>query len=149
MGSIAVTVFAFGCSTGTSIHSTVGPGSQFCTDLAAFASSAQELENGAGMGRDQLLAALMPVHDLLVKLEAEAPAADTVNGKSVKDDIATLVTVSSQIITDLQTSSSTSPTAVKDVLNAANAQHGEAVTDAVNRLDAYASSVCKVTTPTS
>jgi hypothetical protein len=117
--------------------------------MSDFATAAQALENGAGMSRDALIAALTPVHAQLVKLEGEAPPTDTVDGKSVKEDLGTLVAVSSELIGELQNVSPSDPAAVQKVLSSVNQQHGEAVTNAVNRLDAYASKVCKISTSTS
>jgi hypothetical protein len=140
-------VLLAGCST-VHIKSTVGQGSQFCTDIATFANDVVVLNDAAAQSRDELIQTLTPLHAQVVKLEAEAPAADTVNGHSVKEDLGTLVTVYSALLTELQNASPTDPNAVKNALHTVNTQHGQAATDAVTRLDAYASNVCKVSIPT-
>jgi hypothetical protein len=136
------------CAKGPTIKSTVGPGSPFCTDMATLANDLVVLNDAAAQSRDELIQTLTPLHAQLVKLEAEAPAADTVNGHSVKEDLGTLVTVYGDLLTELQNASPTDPNAVKDALHTINAKYGQAATDAVNRLDAYANTVCHVSIPT-
>ena len=136
-----------GCST-VHIKNTVGQGSQFCTDMATFANDVVVLNDAAAQTRDELIQTLTPLHAQLQKLEAEAPTADTVNGHSVKQDLGTLVTVYGELLTELQNASPTDPNAVKNALHTVNAKYGQAATDAVTRLDAYASTVCHVSIPT-
>ena len=137
-----------GCAKGPTIKSTVGQGSTFCTDIATFANDVVVLNDAAAQSRDELIQTLTPLHAQLVKLEAEAPTADTVNGHSVKEDLGTLVTVYGDLLTELQNASPTDPNAVKNALHTVNAKYGQAATDAVTRLDAYASTVCHVSIPT-
>jgi hypothetical protein len=136
------------CATGPTIKSTVSSSSPFCTDMATFANDVVVLNDAAAQSRDELIQTLTPLHAQLVKLEAEAPTADTVNGHPVKEDLGTLVTVYGDLLTQLQAASPTDPNAVKDTLHTVNAKSGQAATDAVTRLDAYASTVCHVSIPT-
>ena len=136
------------CAAGPTIKSTVGSSSQFCADITTFANDVVVLNDAAAQSRDELIQTLTPLHEQLVKLEAEAPTADTVNGHSVKQDLGTLVTVYGELLTELQNASPTDPNAVKNALHTVNAKYGQAATDAVTRLDAYASTVCHVSIPT-
>jgi hypothetical protein len=123
-----------GCSTGPPVHSTIGKGTPFCNDLSAFATQVDALNNAADEPLPVLASQIDAVHQSLVKLVEEAPAADTVGGHTVKSD---LTTEASAFPSD--------PNAVGNALAAVNAQLGGPLTDATNRLDQYAKKVCGVT----
>jgi len=143
-GGTLVAVVLGGCAGGAVIKPpSVGPGSKFCTDSASFATSVAQLTDAAGDNRATLLPLVSGIETTLKSLQAEAPAADTVNGKSLKTDIGTIAGIVSDLASQLQQS-----TDVPATLKAVNAKSGQALTDAVGRFDDYAGTVCKVTGPT-
>jgi hypothetical protein len=144
VGAVTSALLLAGCAGGATIKTTIGPGSPFCNDLATFAPEAATLSDAAAQSRATLLQALPPIQALLTKLANEAPTGDTVNGKPVKADVGVVARVYGDLITDLQNASSTDPAAVKKAVAAVDAKEGQALTDAVGRLDAYTSPVCKV-----
>ena len=144
VGALVAASLLAGCAGGATIKKTIGPGSPFCNDLGTFATRSVALTDAAGSTRADLLQALPPIHDLLVTLQGEAPTGDTVNGKAVKADIGTVATVYAATIAALQRASATDPAAVRTALASVDATQGQALTDAVNRLDAYTNPVCKV-----
>lgn len=144
VGALVSASLLAGCAGGATIKTTIGPGSPFCNDLGTFATKAVTLTDAAGSSRAALLQALPPIHDLLVKLQGEAPTGDTINGKPLKADIATVASVYAATIAALQNAGATDPAAVRTALASVDAKQGQALTDAINRLDAYTSPVCKV-----
>jgi hypothetical protein len=144
VGAVTSALLLAGCAGGATIKTTIGPGSPFCNDLATFAPEAATLSDAAAQSRATLLQALPPIQALLTKLANEAPTGDTVNGKPVKADVGVVARVYGDLITDLQNASPTDPAAVKKAVAAVDAKEGQALTDAVGRLDAYTSPVCKV-----
>jgi hypothetical protein len=144
VGAVTSALLLAGCAGGATIKTTIGPGSPFCNDLATFAPEAATLSDAAAQSRATLLQALPPIQALLTKLGNEAPTGDTVNGKPLKADVGVVARVYGDLITDLQNASSTDPAAVKKAVAAVDAKEGQALTDAVGRLDAYTSPVCKV-----
>jgi len=134
-----------GCSSGPPIHTTVGRPTAFCNDLANFANQVAALNNAANEPASTLAGQVQAGQQSLVKLEGEAPAGDTVGGHSVKADLGTEASAFAQLAARLSAASSTDPAAVKNALDNVNAQTGGSVTDATNRLDAYAKTVCGVT----
>ena len=147
VGAVTSALLLAGCAGGATIKTTIGPGSPFCNDLATFAPEAATLSDAAAQSRATLLQALPPIQALLTKLANEAPTGDTVNGKPVKADVGVVARVYSDLITSLRNASPTDPAAVKQALAAVDAKEGQALTDAVGRLDAYAGPVCKVSVP--
>jgi len=137
---LRVGVLLAGCAGGAVIKPpSITAGSKFCTDVRSFAEQAAGLNDAAGETRAQLLDVLPGTVSTLKSLQAEAPAADTVNGKSLKTDIGTMAAVEQDLLDELQTT-----TDVRSALKAVNAKDGRAMTDATGRFDAYASAVCKV-----
>jgi hypothetical protein len=128
-----------GCAGGAVIKPTIGSGSPFCSHVATFATQVAVLNDAAAEDRETLLQLLAPIESTLKSLESEAPATDTVNGKLLKDDIATMARVYQDLINELQRTSD-----VHTALSTVNAKDGQALTDAVGRFDDYSSSVCKV-----
>ena len=147
VGAVTSALLLAGCAGGATIKTTIGPGSPFCNDLTTFAPQAATLNDAAGQSRAALLQELPPIQALLTKLDNEAPTGDTVNGKPLKADVGTVARVYGDLITDLRNASPTDPAAVTKALAAVYAKDGQALTDAVGRLDAYASPVCKVSVP--
>jgi hypothetical protein len=145
VGAVTSVLVLGGCG-GAVIKKSIGPGSPFCTDLATFATQVAPLADAAAETRPALLQTLPPIHALLVKMQAEAPTADTVNGKPLKADVMAVAGIYADLITALQNASATDPAAVRNALAAVYSKQGLAVTNAVNRLDAYTKPVCGVTT---
>jgi hypothetical protein len=142
-GLALVAVVLGGCAGGAVIKPpSVGPGSKFCTAVTAFGTAADPFNNAGADNRTTLLPLVSGMATTLKSLQAQAPSADTVNGKSLKADIGTMATTMQDLATQLQQS-----TDAKVTLNAVNAKDGQAFTDAVGRFDAYAGTVCKVTGP--
>jgi hypothetical protein len=139
VAAAVMVVILAGCAGGAVIKPTITSGSPFCSKVAAFATQAGVLNDAAGEDRAALLQPLPPIVASLRSLESEAPAADTVNGKSLKTDIGTMASVYQDLINELQQTSD-----VRAALSTINTQHGQALTDAVGRFDDYSSSVCKV-----
>jgi hypothetical protein len=146
VGAVTAALLLAGCAAGATIKTTIGPGSQFCNDLGTFVPQAAALNDAAGESRATLLQMLPPIQALLAKLQNEAPAGDTVNGKSMKADLGVVARVEGDLLTALQSTSATDPAAVQKARAPVYAKEGQALTDAVGRLDAYASAVCKVST---
>ena len=145
-GAVAAAVLLAGCSGGATIPKpSVLPGSPFCTDIGTFATRSAGVADAAGLGRTAFVQAMTPIHTELVKLSGEAPAADTVNGKSLKADLATATGGTSDMISAVESASTDA--GVKAALATVNAKEGQAMTDAIGRIDAYASQVCKVSAP--
>jgi hypothetical protein len=128
-----------GCSGGAVIKPTIASGSPFCNHVSTFATQVAALNDAAAESQTTLLQLLAPIESTLKSLESEAPATDTVNGKSLKTDIGTMARVYDDLINELQKTSD-----VKAALSTVNAKDGQALTDAVGRFDDYSSSVCKV-----
>jgi len=147
VGAVTSALLLAGCAGGATIKTTIGPGSPFCNDLTTFAPEASTLNDAAAQSRAALLQELPPIQALLVKLENEAPTGDTVNGKPLKADVGVVARVYGDLITDLRNASPTDPTAVTKAHEAVDAKDGQALTDAIGRLDAYAGPVCKVSVP--
>jgi hypothetical protein len=146
LGGAAVAGMALaGCSTGPPVHSTIGKGTTFCNDLSAFATQVDALNNAADEPLSLLASQIDAVHQSLVKLVDEAPAADTVGGHTVKSDLTTEASAFAQLSSKLASANPSDPNAVGNALAAVNAQLGGPLTDATNRLDQYAKKVCGVT----
>jgi hypothetical protein len=136
---VAAALLLAGCATSAVIKSSVGAGSPFCNQLASFATQAASLNDAAGETQAQLLQVLPGVVSSLNALGSAAPANDTVNGKLLKNDIATLARVDQDLIDELKHNSD-----VRSALATVNAKDGQALTDAAGRFDDYSGSVCSV-----
>ena len=141
--AVTAAVLLAGCSTGATIpKKSVGPGTKFCNDVGTFATQSPGIADAAGLSRAAFLKAMAPIHTLLATLEGEAPAADTVNGKSLKTDLTTVANATADMISAVESASAA--TTLKTALAPVNAKEGQALTDAVGRVDAYAGQVCNV-----
>jgi len=146
-GAVAAGVLLAGCSGGATIpKKSVGPGSTFCTDMGTFAGRDAAIADAAALSRAAFLQTMAPINTLLVKLSGEAPATDTVNGKPLKADLVTITKVTADMVSAV--GSASSDAGVKPALASVNGREGQALTDAVGRVNAYASQVCAVSAAT-
>jgi len=143
-GGVIAALTVTACASGPSVRASVIKGSPFCNDLSTFAGQLVVLSNEADAPLATLQQAVPPIHAQLLKLAQEAPAADTVNGHSVKADLMTVANVYGDLATALTTASPNGPNAVGDVLAAEEAKDGAALTQAVGRLDPYTKDACGV-----
>jgi outer membrane murein-binding lipoprotein Lpp len=144
-GAAVATLLLAGCATHATINKTIGSGSPFCKDLQSFATEVQGMDNAANEPLSTLTPQVDGVHQSLVKLQGEAPAADTVNGHLLKTDLGTEATAFGALSNALAGVRTSDPNAVGNALSQVNAKYGGALTDATNRLDDYGKSACGVT----
>lgn len=141
-GAVCASLAVTACSSGPPVKASTTPASPFCHDLATFRDQIVALGNGADETLPALQQQVPRVHEQLVKLQAEAPGADTVGGHPVKADLGAVAQVYGDLAAELQNAGTTDPNAVGNALAAVQKKDGAALTDATTRLDAYTKVAC-------
>jgi hypothetical protein len=141
-GALVAALGLSACASGPPIKSSVGKGTPFCTEMGTAATLAATLSPAEPLAT--LQQQVTAVHAELLKLQSQAPAADTVGGHLLKTDIGTEANGLAQLATQLQNANPHSTDPVQTALTAVQASLGGELTAATDRVDDYAKSVCGV-----